>query len=124
LTRVASIPITSRDASVTYSETIITARERSGAKAATGTPPSNWITGIRHASRAACTVWPPSRNPIGSMLNAFSRKPMFASTCSISEPRAEPKPQTTAAAAPPKSGPASEISAFRHGVSPARSIVT
>ena len=60
----------------------------------------------------------------GCMLNALSRNAMFASTTSSVEPRAEPIAHTTAAAAPPKSGPASEMSAFRHGVSPARSIVT
>ena len=73
---------------------------------------------MRHASRAARTVWPPSRKPIGSMLNALSRKPMFASTSSCVEPRADPIAHTISAAAPPVNGPASEISAFFHGVKP------
>ena len=100
------------------------ARPRSGANACTGTLPSNWITGIRQASIIERQTWPPSRKPMGIMLNAFRRNPRYASARSIDESRWAPIAHTTAAAMPPAAGPANEMSEFRHGDSPACLIFT
>ena len=101
------------------------ARVRSGANACMGTPPSNWITGIRHASSIERHDLPAVEEADGDHVERVQQECRCTRARGAAcESRAEPIAHTTAAALPPAAGPASEMSAFRHGVSPACWIFT
>ena len=71
------------------------------------------LPGVRHGAR---TTVPPSRKPIGSRLNALSRKPTIGEHDEpgrVREPSRTPTPRRRRGRR--RSGPASEMSALRHG---------